>query len=263
MGLFDKLFAKKDTVQVSFIDISDGKTFAVSKVPKDQLPETFELETQMTIDGQQWSVVEADPIHSNDFIKSGRLTLKMSKIEHIDPKEILYSLPSISNELPATFNPASTMGNPYSISEDDWRQLEFFHPKSLPLIEEEFDAIEQLKKNTSVDLGDSMVAFSDCHVRSNIGEPDLKLKLTELLEELEVSQVEKLKFNHTHTYIKNGFAAYTAHSVYFGQEENGLISDLCVGDPTEGTSEEIYRIVQRFDLLFVNWSHMQLISKMS
>ena len=25
MGLFDKLFAKRDTVQVSFIDISDGK----------------------------------------------------------------------------------------------------------------------------------------------------------------------------------------------------------------------------------------------
>lgn len=263
MGFFNKLFGKKDTVLVTFINVSDGKAFASSNMPSDQLPESFEHETRMTLEGVEWSVVEADPVHSSDFIKKGQLTLKMSKIEYMDPKELLYSLPSIANELPATFKPVSTIGNPYVISEDDWRQLEFFNPSSLPLIEQELEAINQVKESSSVDLEDSMLAFSDCHVRASIGGPNLKVKLADLLEELGSSQLEHLKFNNTDTYVKNGFAASTPHSTYYGLEENGLISELCVGNPSEGTSEEINRVLQRFNLLFVNWYHSQVISKES
>lgn len=101
--MFDK-FKKmlKKTINVSFVDVETGNTFAVSDMKPEQLPESFEANTTMYIQNQSWEVVEAIPVTSTEFTKSGELKLVLRKIEiqTVNPNELLLTLPTISNELP-------------------------------------------------------------------------------------------------------------------------------------------------------------------
>ena len=259
---FFKLFGKKDKIKVTFVNAFDESIIGTSMMPPDRLPESFEAPTTMHLKEEDWSVEEAIPVTAAEFKETGELTLRMLKVEKMDPKELLYSIPTISNELPGTFRANYIDGQPYEISEDDWRQLEFLKPSALPKIEQECEAINQLKAEHSVPL-DNFTAFKECHVRDIIGEPGLKVSLNDLLVLLEQSTADRLKLRDDQGWVKNGFSITTPHSVYFGLEENGKISDLCLGDPTEGTSEEIHRIVHHFDLVFVNWYHAQVVTKES
>ncbi len=119
MGIFNKIFGKSNTVRVQFIDVSNGNTIGISEMPPEQLPETFEISTTMHLDNEDWSVEEAIPANSKDFLQSKTLTLKMRKVEYMDPKDILYTLPTISNEIPETSNSSLFNDFEFSILEDD------------------------------------------------------------------------------------------------------------------------------------------------
>jgi hypothetical protein len=50
-----------------------------------------------------WEVVEARPMTAAEFRKTGKLVLIVRKVkatQFVDPAKILFSLPTISNELP-------------------------------------------------------------------------------------------------------------------------------------------------------------------
>src|SRR5688572_23836520 len=101
MGLFDKIFGS-DKIRVQFIDNSTGVTIGVSEMTPDQLPETFSVPTTMHIQEKEWSVDEAIPENSADFIKTKKLVLKLRAIEKINLQDALFTLPTISNEIPMT-----------------------------------------------------------------------------------------------------------------------------------------------------------------
>ena len=74
MGLFDKIFGKSNKIKVQFIDSSNGSVIGVSEMPPEQLPETFEIQTTMHLNDEDWSIEEAIPAHSKDFLHSMSLT---------------------------------------------------------------------------------------------------------------------------------------------------------------------------------------------
>ena len=102
MGLFDKIFGKSNKIKVQFIDSSNGNVIGVSEMPPEQLPETFEIQTTMHLNDEDWSIEEAIPAHSKDFLQSKNLTLKMRKVEKMNPNDIWFTTPTISNEFPHT-----------------------------------------------------------------------------------------------------------------------------------------------------------------
>jgi hypothetical protein len=67
-------------IQILFIDASTGKSFGQTLLPASQLPQTFERSTTLTISGQNWSVINAEPARAEDFIQTGKLVLTLSKI---------------------------------------------------------------------------------------------------------------------------------------------------------------------------------------
>ena len=232
-----------------------------SKMPISQLPETFELDTTMNIHDEEWSVQDANPIHSKDFRKTKRLTLRLSKVEYMNPKDLLYSLPTISDELPGTTDSNSFSGESFSILEDDWRQFEFLKKSSSTLIEIECSKIEELKKEHSRKVDDSFTAFTNCHVRDSIGHPELEVELSDLQEVLSVAEVGGLQFHGSSLFVNKGFSLTTPKSVFFGLVEDGIVQELCIGDLTDGTRKEVELILQNFDLLFVNWYHAEVVSR--
>jgi len=83
------------TVHVEFVDDSTGETFGRSDVPLERLPDSFALETTLDIGEKKFNVMDAQPQTKDLFAKTGTLRLRLRQVEMMDPKKILFSLPSI------------------------------------------------------------------------------------------------------------------------------------------------------------------------
>src|SRR5215510_6309182 len=88
-------------IHVFFVDADTGRTFADAMLPPENLPKTFELETTMHLSDVPWKVVKADPVKAEDFIRTGKLTLTLRKVQTMPVKDILMTLPTIENVFPA------------------------------------------------------------------------------------------------------------------------------------------------------------------
>ncbi len=259
MGLFDKIFGVNDKIKVQFIDNFTGQTIGVSEMKAEQLPETFSVATTMHIKENDWTVEEAIPENSFEFIKTKSLVLKMRKVEYMNPKDILFTLPTISNELPETTGSALFSDFEISIIEDDWRQNEFLNRSSFPLVDIEISKIKYILANNSKEVEINFHAFDKCHVRDTIGEPKLILDFNKLMEILKTDKIGCVKINNQ--YVKNGFSLKTGFTTYYGTVENNKVTQFCILNFTDTTIEEINKIIKPFDLIFINWYHCDIITE--
>src|ERR1043166_4858670 len=142
-------------VQVLFIDASTGEPFGQTLIPVEHLPETFEVSTTLTISGQDWSVINAEPLRAEDFIRTGTLILTLAKISMMNPKDILYSLPTICDAIPAITPGTDRQGkNVFEIHEDDWRQTEFVSQVQKSAIDSQLAEIKRIYDEENIDNGD-------------------------------------------------------------------------------------------------------------
>jgi len=257
MGLFDKIFGS-DKIRVQFIDNSTGETIGVSDMMPDQLPETFSVPTTLHVQEKEWSVDEAIPEHSAHFIKTKKLVLKLRKIEKINLQDVLFTLPTISNEIPVTGGKCLHNDFEISIHEDDWRQREFLKTSSFPLIDIEVAKIKDVWENDSKKVDDKFTAFTKCHVRSTIGEPALSIDFGELKKLLNVKKIGCLKINDD--FVLNSFSLQTQDTTYYGTQTNGQVDQLCIANWNEKTGSEIRRITNHFTLVFVNWYDCEILT---
>ena len=261
MGLFDRIFGQNNKIKVHFIDNFNGQTIGVAEMDPDKLPETFEIETRMHIKDNEWTVEEAIPAKSIDFIKTKQLTLKLRKIEYMNPKDILYTLPSISNELPSTIKTSLFNDFELSILEDDWRQDEFLNQSSFPLVEIEVQNIKNIWENNKKEVDAPFNAFDKCHVRATIGEPNLNLNFDKLKRLLNVDKVGSLKLNGNDGFVKNSFVLKTETTTYYGILENQIVTSFCISNFSDKTITEIDTILKEFNLIFLNWYNADIIAE--
>jgi hypothetical protein len=234
----------------------NGQTIGISEMKADQLPETFSLATTMHIQDNDWTVEEAIPENSIDFIKTKSLVLKMRKIEKMNINDIWYSLSTISNEFPQTVPMTQQTEFDIHIHEDDYRQKEFLNINALSLIEEEFIGIKNIWENHSK-KSEEYTLFKNCHVRNVIGTPNLTINFNELKTLLKSNSVGQV-FINGETLI-NGFAIKTDNATYFGTLANDTVTELCISQWNENTTTEIKGIDKAFNLLFVNWNHCEIV----
>lgn len=259
MGLLDRIFKKDDKIKVQFIDNSTGQTIGITEMTVDQLPQTFAVATTMRILENEWTVEEAIPASSVDFIKTKNLVLKLSKIEYMNPQDILFTLPTISNELPTTTDRSLYSDFENSISEDDWRQNEFLNYSSFPLVDIEVSKIQDVWKNNRKEVDANFDAFSKCHVRDTIGEPKLLLDLNSIMEVLQTDLIGSLQINNQ--FVMNGFSLQTASTTYYGTIENNKVTQFCISSFSDDSIDEINKIINTFHLIFVNWYHYEIVAK--
>jgi hypothetical protein len=93
-------------VLVTFIDDATNEAFAESEMPPANLPDSFAEETTLHISDDDWSVVEAEPKSKKEFTKSRALTLRLRKVELVDPQTLSYSQLDITDR----FNDNSSLG---------------------------------------------------------------------------------------------------------------------------------------------------------
>jgi len=194
-----------DEIDVEFFEPQAGRPFATTKSPIDQLPDTFEIRTTLHIGDDEWRIVSADPPSKGDFRKTGRLKLVLVKVrtEWIAPRDVLYGLPTISNDI-AGLEPASSLENALVVHEDDWRQSEVISSRFTSLMEGEFRAIRLIYEHERAGVG-----FKNLHIRSAIPEPLAGVELTLDLLRSEFSSAHEydgVAFDHAAGLIQHGFA---------------------------------------------------------
>jgi hypothetical protein len=85
-------------VTVTLIDDASGAVFATSTLAPGDLPDSFEIDTPLHLGEDNWSVVHAEPPTKAEFTKTGEVTLRLRKIEVMDPKAISFSQLDITEQ---------------------------------------------------------------------------------------------------------------------------------------------------------------------
>ena len=190
------------------------------------------------------------------FGRTKKTEQETEKVEQINPNDIWFTLPTISNEFPQTVGSTKQTEFDIHIHEDDYRQNEFLNSTSLTLVEEEFISIKYIWENFSK-KSDDYTLFKNCHVRKIIGEPNLRINFAEVKSLLNCNTVGQVIINGE--ILKNGFAFKTENTTYFGVLENDIVTQLCIYQWNENTTNEILKINKDFNLVFVNWYHIDII----
>jgi len=262
MKLFDKLFGKNEKIRVQFIDCSTGNIIGVSNMSADQLPATFSVATTITISGFELQVEEAFPINAVDFIKTKNLTLKLNKIEKINASNLVFSIPTVSNEFPTMSETSLFNDFQILINDDDLRQNEFLNKSALSLIDIEVEKVRDIIENYSQPLGEDGMVFTKCHARDIIGVPNLNIDFAELKELLGVSDVGNLRIYGYTGFVLNAITLKTADTTFYGalNSETNAVAQLGISSFSENSINEIENIITKFELVFVNWCQCEIIT---
>ena len=249
----------KNEIDVEFFEGAASEPFAASKLPIDDLPDTFEIDTRFSISGDDWRVTKAAPLTKSEFRKTGKLKLYLAKYEvkQIDPNEILLTLPTIGDALPDMENAAS-LENALVVWEDDWRQCEFLSDDYSDAINEEFDAIEAIFDNHREGHG-----FNKLHARELIKTPFREKEISS--EQLKHAfSIEKtyanVAFSSAAAALTNGFAFETKSGwVLWGKlDQAGNIDVLNLGQTErsdiDAISAEIDLFLSENGLFLIDWS---------
>lgn len=257
MGLF--WGKKKVTIAVTFVNAVDESVIGRGDMPPDNLPDSFEISTQMSIADDQWQVEQAIPAKKEEFVKSGKLTLKMLKIEMIDPREIRFTLPTIANVLPSLVMD-SPLYSDFSLTlrEDDWLQVEVLGGDIAPYINQELEAIKDIWQNQA-HQGEGYVYFDKLHVRKEASQANLSLSLAQLIGALPVMEKGNIKFDRQAGTVAGGFALKTDGAMLYGTAEDGQVSTLgVVLDGDEG--QVLIKAMRALSLVVVDWCAAEVLT---
>lgn len=218
-------------VTVIFVDGADGKEVGRSKLPPDQLPETFDTDTTVDIRGTTWLVERAEPEGAARWRASRTLTLVLRRATVVPARDILFSLPSICGVLPSVAGTRSG-GDAFEIHQDDWRQVEMIAGSLRGVIQSEVGAIRAIYDERARRASDGgIIGFSDIHVRSQpvrpLPEPPSLRRVLSMLPQPS-RQYAGVAFAGTAGIAVGSFAAAFGGVNLYGLADGDAIEVLCL-----------------------------------
>lgn len=208
-------------IRVSFIDADSQAVVGEVNLEPEQLPESFSHNTMLEMAGTDWHVVRAEPMTRVEYIASGRLRLFVRKIEKIDPKDLLFSLPTLENTLPRLCSGDTSTA--YKLHEDDWRQHELVAARFEPEIAADLAEIRAVKAER---VG---VGFKRLHLRSRIPAPlaGVTMRLSEVVAALG-GDLARRDVAIGGSLVDGGFAYVAGDGAIYGREVDGLVETLAL-----------------------------------
>src|SRR5690242_17556226 len=108
-------------IHVELFDAATGTLIGEADLPAEQLPESFAASTTLHLGDADWHVERAEPMTRDEYVKAGHLVLRLREVVQVDPKQILFSLPTIEDALPPLHDGPGEEAA--ALREDDWRQV--------------------------------------------------------------------------------------------------------------------------------------------
>ncbi len=255
---------KNNLIEVKFIENGEDKPFAVSEMPIEQLPDTFEIDATLDIGNDKWTIVNAIPIKKEEFIKTGKLSLFLSKVEFMNPKDILFSLPSINDVIGSISKSRNKIDQYYKIHEDDWRQIELVSNHHEEKINNELNSIIEIYNNSREEYG-----FKKIHVRKEIIKPLEKsnISLTQLKTIFGSSkEFQGLAYEGQPLGVDNSYAFISNSGVTIWGEssESGSVRSICFSSSkpkgVEEFSASLLKLLNDEKLYLIDWCRVQKIN---
>jgi hypothetical protein len=198
-----------------------------------------------------------------EFIALGtlRLVLRELKIEQVNVKDILFSLPTIDGVLPPIAEGSTKLNKQVvEIHEDDWRQVEFVAMSRQDQIDEHLSAIRRIYDEERVDD----VAFCKLHVRDSLTTPlaGTKLTVANLIAAFDAPpmQLDGVSFHRVPGLVASGFAIRLLSGIeLFGvTNDAGQVTALCLSQAQPNNALErdlpaLSRFAREHGLCLVNW----------
>jgi hypothetical protein len=259
--------ASRQSIHVEMFDAEELIQFQPVDLPPDRLPPSFEASTTLHLGDRNFQVVEARPMTAAEFIASGklRLVLREVRIEQVDVKDILFSLPTIDGVLPAIAQGSTKLNKQVvEIHEDDWRQVEFVALALQDHIDEHLRAIQRIYEEERVDDA----GFRKLHVRESLTVPLAGMKLTvrDLLAAFDTppAQLDGIAFHGVAGLVANGFALRLLSGIELlgAVDDVGQVVALCLSHARPNNALErdlpaLARFAQRYQLSLINWCHVE------
>ncbi|AKJ05006.1 hypothetical protein ATI61_10277 [Archangium gephyra] len=253
------------TIRVRFIDAKTGELVGETDVPAEQLPESFEAATSLDIGENSFEVVSAEPMTAQEFRQTGTVSIALREVEYatVDPNELRYSLPSISDELPPIAEGSTKLGrNVLELREDDWRQVEFVALALQPSITTAFAAIERIYTEHREEYG-----FTELHVRNEVPAPleGTSLTLAELRGAVgeAVTWLDGVSFEGVAGLVEGGFAVkLPSGPALYGLQNEGRVSVLGLhhtkaSAAVEGDARLLAALASKHQVCLVDWCRVE------
>ena len=226
-------------ITVTFVDAATNATFLELNMPARSLPEAFDAKTVLDLGKAAWAVVSAEPAY---FLQLGRLRLVVRKVEYVDPSKILFSLPTVADEIPQLEAPPADLAEPFALAEDDWLQLELVPPARLPDVRVDLEAISAVLAGERQGAG-----FRKLHVRKALPAPFARDPLRLAALEQRFGAPRRIRYLSGPGVLAGGFAfTLPSGAVLYGEARDGLVHGLGLSRPTGEASE--------LGLALVDWS---------
>lgn len=232
------------TIHVELWNAATQTLLGEVDLPAEQLPESFEASTTLHLGDADWSVVAAVPTTRAEYVASGRLKITMNKISYVDPKTLLYSLPTLENTLPPTR--PGTPADAVSMHEDDWRQRELVALSLEPEVALELDEIRAVYEQHRKGAG-----FTHLHVRARVPEPlpGISLTLDQLRAALGGASIRPVVVGDAT--VRDGFAIPRGAGYLYGCAPEGKISVLALS--LDAPHEPLVELLRALPVLLVDW----------
>jgi hypothetical protein len=251
------------TIHVTFVESATGQILRRADLTVDQLPASFETSTTLHLGDEDWHVERAEPMRADEFSRIGLLTLTLSRITRMDPKKILYTLPTLNAAIPLPNEQISDAERPvYQLHEDDWRQIEFVSAMYAQEIKAELADIAAIFREQSVDNG-SFLGFRELHMRQRIVSPlDPPLTLQQVWAALGVNggAMGAVACDRMPGIVPASYAFQADDLLVYGSGEAAALQCLCihqrsasVGEPTLSGWQ---RLMSAHRLYLVDWCRM-------
>ena len=180
------------------------------------------------------------------------------RVQWMDPRKILFSLPTIYDTQPALDPPRADAPVTCQLHEDDWRQIEFVSASDRAAVEREIAGVREFQQAHKKEFG-----WDEIFVRKE--RPDAlaprHIALDSLVKALAGAATLEPLFMETAgrpAQVRGGFAIPLAGSVFaYGQTSNGELVSLCLSRLPEGVAQTPLRSLLAFaaahQLLLVDW----------
>lgn len=230
-------------IHVTFVDAATQHQLGKADLPAEQLPESFAADTTLHLGGTDWHVERAEPMTRSEYVASGQLRLVLRKIERVDPRELLFSLPTLENTLPPLED--GEVEHALVLHEDDWRQRELVASRFEP------EAAAELAEIRAVHAERKGAGFPRLHVREHIPEPLAGVELTAVDVQRALGEIARRPLGIGAGVVPGGFAFVGDDAAIYGREVDGRVVVLAASAP-----EQLARLTAlaiEHDLLIVDW----------
>jgi hypothetical protein len=250
MGFFSR------KVQVTLVDDRSGSVLGVTKLDVTALPMSFFASTTMHVHEAEWSVVSADPMTRELYEKTRRLVLRLRPVERVDPRTLLFSLPTICDQLPSDGIGIAADGSEVELREDDWRQIELVAAALVPVVETELAAVRAIHVDERVGPG-----FRKIHVRSSLPQPIAEgiVSFEDVLALAGVGTFLPLRFADSGRRVTDGVAVGGhAQGILYGLRHGGSLVVLGFHPHPPSGLVDLERFAGRHGLVAVDWCRARL-----